>query len=77
MLMETVLLRQITEPLFPFCVHDHFHSPYSHPSAVGMGIRVESFISILFQIISYYSLLQDIGYSSLCYTVVSCCLPME
>ena len=31
---------------------------------------------ILFQILSYYRSLQDIVYSSLCYTVGLCCLPI-
>ena len=31
---------------------------------------------ILFQILFHYRLLQDIDYSSLCYTVGPCCLPI-
>ena len=31
---------------------------------------------ILFQILFHYRLLQDIEYSSLCYTVGPCCLPI-
>ena len=32
------------------------------------------YIDILFHVLSHYGLLQDIEYSSLCYTVVPCCL---
>ena len=32
---------------------------------------------ILSQFLFHYSLLQDIGYSSLCYSVRSCCLSVE
>ena len=35
---------------------------------------IVSHIYILFQILFHYKLLQDIEYSSLCYTVGSCCL---
>ena len=35
----------------------------------------DSVIYILFQILFHYRLLQDIEYSSLCYTVGPCCLP--
>ena len=34
----------------------------------------DSVIYIFFQIIFHYRLLQDVEYSSLCYTVNSCCL---
>ena len=34
-------------------------------------------LSVLFQILFHYSLLQDIGYSFLCYTVNPCCLLYE
>ena len=33
-------------------------------------------IYILFHILLHYRLLQDIEYSSLCYTVGPCCLPV-
>ena len=36
----------------------------------------DSYIYILFQIVFHYRLLQDIEYSSLCYTVNPCCLPL-
>ena len=38
-------------------------------------IQIYLFIYI-FQILFHYSLLQDVEYSSLCYTVGPCCLPI-
>ena len=39
-------------------------------------IHVYIYIYILFNILFHYDLLQDIEYSSLCYTVGPCCLPI-
>ena len=39
-------------------------------------IQLYIYIYIYFQILFHYRLLQDIEYSSLCYTVGPCCLPI-
>ena len=46
-------------------------------SGVSMVIQLYTHISIPFQILFYYRLLQSIGYSSLCCTVGPCCLSIS
>ena len=40
----------------------------------GKMIQLYKYVCIIFQIVSHYRLLQDIDYSSLCYTVNISCL---
>ena len=46
-----------------------------HSKVIQLYTRTYTYICIfLFQILFHYSLLQDIEYGSLCYTVGPCCL---
>ena len=46
----------------------------SYSKVIQLHIYIYIYIYILFHILFNYGLLQDIEYSSLCYTVGPCCL---